>query len=144
MVSAREIVNGTVSLLGIQGKIKNVKFNAPDGDREGILFKVWEGDNIIVQSWPVGSGRRGNAALYQMQCSKYAMGGNFPPNTFYSPCTMLPVKYHDKPGRSTFSMAPGGSITEGTIIFTLQASPQEANTHFGILAVAVGAMFFLL
>ena len=105
-----------------------------------MIQEVWPGDNIVVKSWPVGTDRKGDMQMYEMQCSKYAAGGEYPPNKFWSPCTMLPVVHnHD-----TYAMASGGSITEGTIIFTLQASKEHGNTHFGILAAAIGALFFLI
>ena len=144
MVTAREIVDGSVSLLGLQDKIQKVEFNSPDGNRVGVVEIVWPGDNIIVKSWPKGSNFTGDMQRYQLQCTNYAMGGEFPPNQFWSPCTMLPTNHNAQDGRSTYSMAPGGSITEGIIVFTLQPSKKEANTNFGILVAAIGALIFLI
>ena len=126
--------------MAAKGKIKKVEFNAPDGDREGVITQFWPGDNIVVKSWPKGSGRKGDEQLYEMMCTDYAMGGDYPEGVFWASCSMLPVVHrHD-----TYSMASGGTTTEGTILFHLQPSPKEANTNVTILGIIIGAFFFLI
>ena len=133
-------MNGTVTMLAAKGKIKRVTFNAPDGDREGIIDQVWDNDNLIVKSWPAGTERKGDMQLYQIQCKNYAMGGKFPPNVFWSPCEMVPTLRHG----NSYVMAGGGSLTEGTIFFYLQPSKPEANSSVVIIVVAIASLIYLI
>ena len=139
MVSAEEIVNGTVSLLAAKGKIKNIRFNAPDGSREGELEEVRTGDLIIVRSWPEGD-TRGDKAFYQIQCKDYALGGDYPPNVFWAFCTMTPVVRRD----GDYVPAPESNYTEGTILFFLQPSKGESNMGFTVLVGAIASLIFLI
>ena len=135
-------MNGTVTMLAAKGKIKRVTFNAPDGDREGVVEQFWDGDVIIVKSWPVGTGRKGDVQRYMIQCKNYAMGGNYPTNVFWAPCTMVPEHYY--PNTDEYVMSAGGSLTEGTIFFYLQPSKPEANSSVVILVVAIASLIYLI